>query len=92
MFDLTFFFIFLMFYVLLIFGPTAPHVCEHIGGPFSGGSGAPPVGHHGSAACTCPAEEVCHINGLKRVSWRCLSPEVHIRGNDLLPYCVNSHI
>lgn len=52
---------FLLTSLLLIFCPTAPHVCQSIGGSLSGGSGAPPTGHHVSAASTCPPEEVCNL-------------------------------
>lgn len=52
---------FLLTSLLLIFCPTAPHVCQSIGGSLSGGSGAPPPGHHVSAASTCPPEEVCNL-------------------------------
>lgn len=65
-----------------MFRPTAYPVCLSTGGPFSGCGGAPPAGHHVSASCTCPAEEVCHINELKQVSRRSFSPDVHIGGQD----------
>lgn len=51
---------------LPMFVPPASHARHFTGGPLSGGGGTPPFGYHISAASTCAAEEVRHIEVLSQ--------------------------